>query len=308
MIADLVSHRVTAMCPADASVHPNWRLWWPAHAERIAADMRARLPAAIAAWDLRRLTPLTGGEVALVFAAASAYGDAVLKLSPRVAGETDELAAEPLALELWSVAGVAPRVHGSRDGGHTVLMERVRPGHNLRDAGAGALQIVSTLGRLCPLIHLAGQEHRFRRLRDGADIPSWRRQLAGTRERDELERLLEPADDDRLLHIDLHWLNALRGPAGWVVIDPKPLVGDPHAEVFGFFDGPPLETLADGRAGAREQLRRLTDAYARAAGLDRDRLEAWVRLRALVFAGQLDAEGGDAARRERLLRVADALI
>jgi streptomycin 6-kinase len=289
------------------SVHPNWRAWWPAEADAIASDMRTRLPAAVEAWDLRGLTPLPGGEVALVFAAESPYGDAVLKLSPRIAGETDALTAEPLALELWSAAGAAPHVHGSRDDGYTLLMQRIRPGDNLRDTGAGALEIVSTLGRLCPLIHLAGQEHRFRRLRDGSDIDSWRRQLAGTRERDELERLLEPGDGDRLLHIDLHWLNVLRGPAGWVVIDPKPVVGDPHAEVFGFFDGPPLETIPDGRAAVREHLRRLTEVYARASGLDRDRLETWIRIRALVFAGELAEVDGDRGRRQRVLRVADAI-
>jgi hypothetical protein len=244
-----------------------------------------------------------------VIAVSSARGEAVLKLTPDVPGETDELAREPLALGLWAAAGVGPQVHGTRDGGLTILMERIRPGRNLRDTGAGALEIVQTLGGLCPRIHLAGQEHRFRRLRDGTDVDSWRRPLAGTREGDELERLLEPGDGDRLLHVDFHWLNALRGPAGWVVIDPKPLVGDPHAEVFGFFDGPPLEAIPVEGAAAREHVRRLTDAYARAAGLDRDRLEAWVRIRALVDAAELADEGGSGplARRERLLRFVDAL-
>jgi streptomycin 6-kinase len=294
------------MNPGD-TVHRNWRVWWPAHADELAADMRVRLPAAVRAWGLGRLTRLHGGEVALVFAAQTPRGDAVLKLNPRIEGETDELAGEPLALDLWSSAGAAPRVLGSRDDGHTILIERVRPGHNLRDTGAGALEIVTTLGALCPLIHLTGQERRFRALRDGADIDSWRHQLTGTRERDELERLLEPGRGDRLLHIDLHWLNALRGPAGWLVIDPKPVVGDPHADVFAFFDGPPLAAVPDGLRAAREHVHTLIDAYAHAAGLERDRLQAWVRIRALVFAGQLGEDGGDHARRELVLRLADAV-
>jgi hypothetical protein len=297
------------MRPLPETVHPNWRMWWPEHADAIAADMRVRLPAAIDAWGLRELTPLRGGNVALVFAVSSAQGEAVLKLTPNVTGETDELAREPLALELWAAAGVGPQVHGSRDGGLTILMQRIRPGGNLRDTGADALEIVSTLGRLCRRIHLAGQEHRFRRLRDGTDVGGWRRRLADTREGGELERLLVPGHDDRLLHIDFHWLNALRGPAGWVVIDPKPLVGDPHAEVFGFFDGPPLEAVPEGPAAARAHVRRLTAAYAGAAGLDRDRLEAWVRIRAVVYAAELADEGdpGALARRQWLLRFVDAL-
>jgi streptomycin 6-kinase len=292
---------------AGDSVHRNWRAWWPAHAGELAADIRVRLPAAVRAWSLSRLTALHGGEVALVFAVQTPHGEAVLKLNPRIDGETDELAGEPLALELWSAAGAAPRVLGSRDDGHTILIERVRPGHNLRDTGAGALEIVTTLGRLCRLIHLDGQERRFRALRDGTDIDSWRRQLTGGRERDELERLLEPGDGDRLLHIDLHWLNALQGPAGWLVIDPKPVVGDPHADVFAFLDGPPLAQVPGGPKAARDQVRTLIDAYARASDLDRDRLEAWVRIRALVFAGQLGEGGGDHARRELVLRLADAV-
>jgi streptomycin 6-kinase len=297
------------MCPFADSVPASWRAWWPEHADAIVDDVRARLPRAVEAWGLRSLTPLPGGHVALVFAVATAGGEAVLKLSPRVPGETDELADEGAALALWAAAGVGPRVHGTRDGGLTTLMERIRPGQNLRDTGADAMAIVTTLGGLCPRIHLADQDHRFRALRDAGDTAGWRRRLAGGPEGEELERLLAPSAADRLLHIDLHWLNALRGPAGWVVIDPKPVIGDPHADVFAFFDGPPIDALPDGRAATRERVRRLTEAYARAARLDRDRLVTWIRLRALIFAGELADEGGTGtrARGEALQRLIDAL-
>jgi hypothetical protein len=51
----------------------------------------------------------------------------------------------------------------------------------------------------------------------------------------------------------------------------------------------------------------LTEVYARASGLDRDRLETWIRIRALVFAGELAEVDGDRGRRQRVLRVADAI-
>jgi streptomycin 6-kinase len=270
----------------------NWRAWWPSQADEIAADVRARLAAAVGAWRLSGLEPLTGGEVALVFAAATPGGDAVLKLSPRVAGATDAPAREGAALELWARAGIAPRVLGIRDDGLTLLLERVRPGHDLRHADAPA--IVRTIGALCPRVHLAVPPGRFGRLGEGSEAKSWRRALAGTRELGELEQLLTPTSDDRLLHTDLHWLNALRGPDGWLVIDPKPHVGDPHAEVFAFFDGPPLSAMPDGRQAAREHVRTLTALYARAAGLDRDRVQAWIRIRALAIVGQSGASGGAA--------------
>jgi streptomycin 6-kinase len=283
----------------------NWRAWWPSQADAIAVDARARLTAAVAAWRLTELEPLPGGEVALVFAAAAPDGETVLKLNPRVAGETDALAQEGSALELWARAGIAPRVLATRDDGLTLLLDRVRPGHDL--LGTDAFEIVRTLGALCPRIHLAVTPGRFRPLGEGSQALSWRRALAGTRELDELERLLIPSRADQLLHTDLHWLNALRGPDGWVVIDPKPYVGDPHADVFAFFDGPPLGAMPDGRWAAREHVRALTQLYAREAGLDRDRIEAWIRIRALAIAGEAGGAGSGDAWTERLLRLADAL-
>jgi streptomycin 6-kinase len=302
------------MCAAPEN---NWRTWWPSQADAIAADIRARLAGAVTAWRLSELEPLPGGEVALVFAAATPDRDAVLKVSPRVAGETDELAQEGSALELWARTGIAPHVLAARDDGLTLLLERVRPGHDLR--GAGASEIVRTLGALCRHVHLAVPPGRFRPLGTGSQADSWRRALAGTRELDELEQLLIPTRQHRLVHTDLHWLNALRGPDGWVVIDPKPHVGDPHADVFAFFDGPPLGAMPDGRRAAREHVRRLTGLYADAAGLDRDRVETWIRIRALAIVGESAPAGAPAvavgaasdpgrAWSERLLRLADALV
>jgi streptomycin 6-kinase len=293
MIAGLVSLQVIPMCSVAEN---NWRVWWPSHADAIAADIRARLTAAVAAWQLSRLEPLPGGEVALVFAATTPNGDAVLKLSPRVTGATDALAREGAALALWADAGIAPHVLAARDDGLTLLMERVRPGHDLRHADAA--EIVQTLGALCPQVHLAVAPGQFQGLGEGSEARSWRHALAGTRELSELERLLIPSREDRLLHTDLHWLNALRGPHGWVVIDPKPHVGDPHADVFAFFDGPPLSAMPDRRPAAREHVRALTASYARAAGLDRDRIEAWIRIRALAIvgaSGEADASAGAGA-------------
>ena len=42
----------------------------------------------------------------------------------------------------------------------------------------------------------------------------------------------DPAIDSRMIHGDLHYFNVLaadREP--WLVIDPKPMAGDPHYEV-----------------------------------------------------------------------------
>jgi streptomycin 6-kinase len=175
-------------------------------------------------------------------------------------------------------------VYATRDNGLTMLLQRVRPGTTLREATTDAMSIVGTLGGLCRVVHQHVDPQRFCRLADGSEANGWRRKLAGTREHDELERLLKPSSDDRLLHTDLHCINALRSGNRWVLIDPKPHLGDPHADVFGFMYGAPLRDIPHQLAVGREYLRKLTATYATAAGLDRDRVVAWPRVRALAAA------------------------
>lgn len=161
-----------------------------------------------------------------------------------------------------------PRVYRTRDDGHTMLLQRVRPGENLRATGAGAVEILTVLGALARRIHVVVRAGTFGALVDAAEAASWRAALSDARDRHELDRLLAPRAHDRLLHLDLHWLNALRAGTGWVAIDPKPLIGDPCAEVFAFLDGPPLTAIPPGRSEARRHVKRLIEIYAAAAVLD----------------------------------------
>lgn len=52
------------------------------------------------------------------------------------------------------------------------------------------------------------------------------------------ERLLSNPHDLRVLHGDLHHDNILHGKRGWLVIDPKGLLGDPGFEAANFFYNP----------------------------------------------------------------------
>ena len=63
----------------------------------------------------------------------------------------------------------------------------------------------------------------------GGYARAWRRVLGDS-------PLLDPADDDVLLHADLHGANALRHGAGWRVIDPHAVRGDRHADVWALID------------------------------------------------------------------------
>ena len=89
----------------------------------------------------------------------------------------------------------------------------------------------------------------------------------------------DPATDGRLIHTDLHYENVLaaeREP--WLVIDPKPLSGDPHYEVAPLLWNRWDELAGDVRGGVRRRFHAVVDA----AGLDEDRARDWVVVRMLL--------------------------
>jgi streptomycin 6-kinase len=90
----------------------------------------------------------------------------------------------------------------------------------------------------------------------------------------------EAGTDGRMIHGDLHYENVLaadREP--WLVIDPKPMAGDPHYEVAPMLWNRWDEVVAtrDVRTAVRERFHTLVDV----AGLDEDRARDWVVVREL---------------------------
>ena len=113
------------------------------------------------------------------------------------------------------------------------------------------------------------------------------------------ELATDPQTDGTLIHGDLHFDNVLSTPedrrdytGDWVVIDPKPLNGDPHLEPAPMLWNRWDEAVATGdvRDAVRQRFFTLVDT----AGLDEDRSRAWVVLR-LVALGlqQLEEAGPD---------------
>ena len=95
--------------------------------------------------------------------------------------------------------------------------------------------------------------------------------------------------DGRLIHTDLHYENVLaadREP--WLVIDPKPLSGDPHYEVAPLLWNRWDELQGDVRRGVRARFHAAIDA----AGLDEDRARDWAVFRMVVNAMD-DPDDGD---------------
>lgn len=92
--------------------------------------------------------------------------------------------------------------------------------------------------------------------------------------------LTDEASTGRIIHGDLHYENVLaaeREP--WLVIDPKPMSGDPHYEVAPLLWNRWDEAVGSGRV--RDVVRRRFHAVVDTAGLDEDRARDWVVVRAL---------------------------
>lgn len=91
----------------------------------------------------------------------------------------------------------------------------------------------------------------------------------------------DPASTGVIVHGDLHYENVLasdREP--WLVIDPKPMSGDPHFELAPMLWNR-MEELGDAvRTGVRRRFHTLVDA----AGLDEARARDWVIVRMVLNA------------------------
>ncbi len=289
----------------------HWAAWWPgSDVAALAADARARADDAVGAWGLAEVTPLPGGNVALVLAASRRGRPVVLKVHPRGHPDDAQLAAEGVALAFWAPTGAVPQVLDCRDGGFTLLMERLRPGCALDASGVAWDERLSVLGGLVARLHSAGPPPEVVPPL-AATAGDWRRALAADPALvTELDALLAPAATDVLVHGDLHGGNALRHGDGWRVIDPHAARGDRHADVWALLD-PLVPELPTDRRAAASTARQWLEQYADAARLDPARAGTWARLRAraeaLDIEGQDDLDDDDRAWARRLQRMADAL-
>ncbi len=86
----------------------------------------------------------------------------------------------------------------------------------------------------------------------------------------------DPVSVGTMIHADLHYANVLAAQrAAWLVIDPKPVSGDPHYE-----PAPLLHNRWEELAGdVRNGLRRRFHAVVEAGGFDEDRARSWVVVR-----------------------------
>ena len=200
---------------------------------------------------------------------------------------SDDLHNELTALRIFAGRGAA-RLYDADPARGALLLEHVQPGYMLltRDDDDAETQIAARCFRAvrqpAPVDHGLPTTHSWHHA-----LTPLRSTYGGTtgpfpaRLVDAAERLFaelhasEPAA--YVLHGDLHHENIIDGgAAGWVVIDPHGVVGDPLAEVGAFFHNPYDRITAALGDGTLAQLteRRLM-ILAEELGADAQRIAAW---------------------------------
>jgi streptomycin 6-kinase len=242
-------------------------------------------------WGLPLGPRITAGRYSYV---APAGDDAILKVLPAEDVDADHIAD---ALRLWDGVG-AVRLLRHDPKRRALLLERVSPGTEVTalaedDATAVAIDVGKRIWRRAPA------EHPYRSIHDWVArwlppddahplVPLARRTYAA----------MNPATD-RLVHADFHHHNLLLRGDEWVVIDPKPHVGEPEFDVPAFLWNPL------GTDPTRERTERRIRAFAD-AGLDADRIRHWAIVRGICDGLPIRPGRSEADRRQ--LQVARQLL
>lgn len=255
---------------------PQWATWIDA--------LPALTREVVAQWRLRLDGPAIHGHCSLVLPVRTPDGaDAMLKIS----FPDDESEHEHLALRRWGGDG-AVKLLSADPHRRALLLERLGTGDLTTVTDVEACQIVAGLYRhihmpampqLRPLtFYLDRWTADLGDLPRGAPIPhrlvEQALSLCG-------DLSAEPATTARVVHGDLHYANVLAGDhQPWLIIDPKPVNGDPAYEIAPMLWNRFDELAGDVREGVRRRFYTLVDA----AAFDEDRARAWVVVRMVLNA------------------------
>lgn len=245
-------------------------------------DLPSRVAACLDKWRLTLEAPYERSYVSLVLRVERSDGSpGVLKIQyPH--RESDH---EQDALRLWQ-GHDAVQLFDYDDEHHALLLERCEPGEHLSTVSAE--EALEVLARLLPRLWVAAGAP-FTSLSDEA--AAWSESLPAQWEGsgrpfeiallddtlDALELLRRSQGEQVLLHQDLHADNVLRATREpWLVIDPKPLVGERE-----FSLAPIIRSSELGHSRALV-VRRLDDLAAW-LHLDRERARLWALAQALAW-------------------------
>lgn len=262
-------------------------------------DWVARLPATteglLDEWGLTVDGLLKHGYCSLVVPVRTAEDrSAVVKLT--FEGD-DESQFEHLALRRWDGRG-AVRLLRADPHRRALLLERLR--QDTLDA-LWDLEACEVVAGLYDRLHVPA----LPQLRTVTSyVEEWREDLSRLPRNAPIPRRLveqalslsadfvaDPASAGRLVHGDLHYQNVLANPdpsdgrGEWLVIDPKPMDGDPHYEPAPMLWNRFEELAASERAqSVRAGVRRRFHALVDGAGLDEHRARDWVVVRMVINA------------------------
>jgi streptomycin 6-kinase len=257
---------------------PHWAAWVDA--------LPATIQAVMGEWGLREDGWAQHGFTALVVPVLDGDDRAAML---KIAFPDEETAYEHLAMQKWQGNGAA-RLLRADPRRRAMLLERL--GEEKLDS-IDVVEACEVVAGLYTRLHVTAPAQLDRL---SARVAGWATALEGLPRNAPVPRRLveqaaslardlaaDPATDGRLVHGDLHYLNVLsaeREP--WLAIDPKPLSGDPHAELAPMLWNRWDEATATGnvREAVRERFFTLVDH----AGLDEDRARAWVVVREMVMA------------------------
>lgn len=256
-------------------------LAWPGDEARGWLD---RLPEVVrelcAYWRVEPDGPVRHGRLALVLPVRSGEERYAVKVS----WVDEDTRHEATALQRWGGAG-AVRLLAEDPANGAMLLERLDEARSLeREPHDAACEIVGNLARRLwvppppsvprlidqALLWAADAHHEWDRV--GQPVPH---RLVGRAVRAHIE-LTSGGYRPSLLHRVLDFANVLAGHREpWLVIDPKPLSGDPHYELFPLLRSRFRELT--GAAGLRRRIALLADA----SGLDLARSREWALARAV---------------------------
>lgn len=219
------------------NTYPNGRAWL--------ADLPALVENAARRWGLENIQPVGNLSYNFVaFALAAGRDEVVLKIGP----PNCELVSELTALRLFDGNGAA-RLLDANEAQYTFLLERLRPGVMLSEladdeaATRVAAGVMRSLWREpppgLPLIPLSAwfDELGDLRPRFGGGTGPFPARLV-ERVESNLPGLMRDSGPDILMHGDFHHFNILSSERGWLVIDPKGVIGPRGYECGPFLINP----------------------------------------------------------------------
>lgn len=251
---------------------------WLQQLPRVAGELVAR-------WGLSPSGRAYGGGThALVLPVACTNGaDAVLKI-PVV---DDENRLEAAALRCYRGHG-AVQLYGADAASGALLLERAEPGTPLADHPDRGAAIDTMCALLRRLRRPPGAAHQFPLVRDL--VSRWSKEWPAVQDRDDrpfsneligqalifARAFATPDEDEVLVNRDPHLGNVLAaGREPWLLIDPKPLVGEPA------FDGGYLLLDLLGSEPKPDAATYLSDRVAEGLGVAAPRVRAWALTRAI---------------------------